>query len=976
MADIKISDLATKVDLILTDLLAVSDPSGTLFKSDLQKIANLVSTSSGAGFKGALTISEATATDLADGFYFPSESGDYVLANGVTKTVVLTNNLVILVVGATHTTLDMLVNPITTSVSKTFDKTNDDDAASMKAIADEFNPLIAQKLSKNINITPFYKWSDSDNHLYNVANINGFGGSAINTLTPNYESHEIVLNTNSSGNFFLQFDGDILKSKLNYDGRVNFNVELTSQNSGSIRFQVRKNNVGSPNYGDTTFTFTAGETKTLSFFSDLPLLPEVASFRIIAISGTALFLNNLTFKQTLISTGIDNVDSLSFETEFLATKDNLSVSIAKEVVNRNSAILNEKTERISEDLKNEDFSRNVVNQKIWLSTADHPDIEKYRKFILDFKNVSGFVESGEYYIDKIARVSEDVNDPNYNIIEIRVRDSSGVILRELIPIGTGVQTFLSRYTNHDANITVDWNELYFMYNGGGFTGGTFANAPLNNDTIFAEESFYSLLNKENEFKSIVNIHENWDSRDTAISFTNPNHATIGASYVQNKGITIDISDYGTGSKILVSNQLLKIKPSDYFAISVKYNVNSENMTDGVENEVGVSDVLGNNSAGFDITLNRSGQSVVAQFGGQMITGQKRTQSKIVKAPVGGQFASDWRLFLSTSMSLLENKGIDLNYTIEEICIYPIGRNIDFISQFQDSNLSRFLESLNAKEIAEKKHFVNHAYTASNLLNFYTGKRLFVYSASVWETLVQATFIADRTGLLFNSTMARDGLDGYVNTTQGGAQLTPVISGGNGSNKASGDSHFARIVTSWEHYVTNYGSREGNVIMLPFGYNHPGANPTTGNMKPFIAGGTAIEDDDFGLDRASNPPFTDYVNYERDLVADNTLDTVASYGSYLRGIVEFILAKDPFCEIFIPTIYFAENYDHPARRLYDAQIAVNIQVAKEYGFSSPRVDLRAGVTGLNKKSILKDGIHPEKVVGERSALAVLAAMGAI
>lgn len=116
MADIKISGLATKADLILTDLLAVSNTDGTLFKSDLQTFANLFSTVSGVDFKGALTISQATATDLADGFYFPSESGDYVLANSQTKTVVLTNNLVILIVGATHTTLDMIVSPVTISV--------------------------------------------------------------------------------------------------------------------------------------------------------------------------------------------------------------------------------------------------------------------------------------------------------------------------------------------------------------------------------------------------------------------------------------------------------------------------------------------------------------------------------------------------------------------------------------------------------------------------------------------------------------------------------------------------------------------------------------------------------------------------------------------------------------------------------------------------------------------------------------------
>lgn len=148
MANIKISELAKKADLILTDLLAVSDTGGTLFKGDLQTFSNLFSTVSNVAFKGALTISEATATDLADGFYFPSESGDYVLANSVTKTVALSNNLVILIVGATHTTLDIIVSAISLTVSTTFDETNNVNPATQKASFDKFNPLIEDKAPK------------------------------------------------------------------------------------------------------------------------------------------------------------------------------------------------------------------------------------------------------------------------------------------------------------------------------------------------------------------------------------------------------------------------------------------------------------------------------------------------------------------------------------------------------------------------------------------------------------------------------------------------------------------------------------------------------------------------------------------------------------------------------------------------------------------------------------------------------------
>lgn len=233
MADIKYSELATKANLILTDLLAVSDTSGTLYKSDLQTFSNLFSATSGVDFKGSLSISDAAGTP-ADGWYFPSENGDYIV-NSITKTVVLTNNINILIIGATHTTFEMLVIPVTTSLEDTtYDATDNVNGATMNLSYKEdlSNGIINQypcfllnddsiNVKTEVNSTPRYLVYQSFKEL----NIYGSDNSKRHKITlfrvdesgtGNYRI--IIYREETAGNWSSIYDYETSTITVNADG--------------------------------------------------------------------------------------------------------------------------------------------------------------------------------------------------------------------------------------------------------------------------------------------------------------------------------------------------------------------------------------------------------------------------------------------------------------------------------------------------------------------------------------------------------------------------------------------------------------------------------------------------------------------------------------------------------------------------------------------------------------------------------------
>lgn len=647
----------------------------------------------------------------------------------------------------------------------------------------------------------------------------------------------------------------------------------------------------------------------------------------------------------------------------------------------------------NQDVKKLYEANRVINQQVFESSANHSNIENLKKFILDIKAKARFVDNVNYYLSSVARLTSNTEDPNYNLLRFQIRQEDDV--RVMYSSGfeiknEGIEKLTLISGDYTAVVSVDWSAFTTLTGAVDFTETQLYNGSF----LSSNKSFLDLTLVEQKELKIQNIYENWNNNLATIPFNfDETHATTTPTYVQNQGITIDIDNYGDdGFLRLKGIEKYNFKPHDYVAVKVKYKINSENMTDGVQNIPGENDVFGNNGAGFRVGFEISGIGTHGDFGGSFMTGHYREATRLMKFPTNAQTSNQYNLYIQTKMTALEDKGIDVNYTISELTIYPLGnedvpKDKAFFESLNEINFDYFLESLNNKEISDTKEteeFYKHAMTATNVTNYYTGKALFVYSASVWETQWQAKMIAARTGMIFDETIARDGRDGYSETTFGGAQLTPVLVGTRSKN--AGENHFARIVETWEYYVNNYGSPKGNVVILPFGFNHPGVDGN-GDMKPFISGGVAKESIDFGIDFETNPPYTDYVNFERDLVADNTIPNitydvngnptnngVASYGSYLRGIVEFILSKDPFCQIFIPTTYYASGWGGVGRVSTNNRNAVNIQVAREYGFTAPRVDLMVGLNQYTKH-LLKDVVHPERFVGYRSALAVLTSMGA-
>tara|TARA_R110000796_G_scaffold74222_1_gene166778 strand:- start:405 stop:2720 length:2316 start_codon:yes stop_codon:yes gene_type:complete len=626
-----------------------------------------------------------------------------------------------------------------------------------------------------------------------------------------------------------------------------------------------------------------------------------------------------------------------------------------------------------------------VNQKVFADVATQSGI---KDFILDFKSLHGFEVAKQYYIKSILRVSSDTLNPDYYTIRFDVRDTSGSRVAyntvsqkdENDVIKTGVESFNLNTGVLEMQIVVNWSNIVL------FTAPNSDATLLNNEDLY-KDSFQQLLFSRNSEVEFKNVFENYNFQLSAPDYGTPTEPTgFNITYAQNDGITFDIVNYTSGRGGVKFDKNFAFKPKDYLAIQVSYRVNSENMTfgGGLPSSVG-----GNNSAGFELTMLRQGVGATAKFGGLFVTGKTRTETALVKIPDSAQFSGEYRLDILSVMTALSNIGVDLSFTIEEIAIFNLGnedvdKDKELFESLTPQNLDNFLPLLNTKNPFNPKKVTPYALLANKLSGWYSDKVMFVYSASVWETLIQGKYISERTGMVFDETIARDGKDGFVSTTKGGSQLTPVITGA--ASKETGDSHYAKVINTWNHYQLTYGKKSRNVVFLPFGYNHPGVN-SAGVMKPFIAGGTAIEDATFGLDRSNHPPYTVTTSFEFDLASDSTIpmrtynasgvatnNGVPSYGSCLRGVVEFILEKDPSCEIFIPTIYFNVEEDSIYRASFDALIAVNIEVAKEYGFSAPRVDLRAGVNSKSKLRLLKDAIHPNFLVGTRSAMACLAEMG--
>lgn len=92
MSTIKINELAT-ADISLSDFFAKADANGIASKNTIQNLATLITTAGDVAFKGGLSIADTPT----EGWYFATETGDYIIG-GTTISVNVTNTLTIIIV--------------------------------------------------------------------------------------------------------------------------------------------------------------------------------------------------------------------------------------------------------------------------------------------------------------------------------------------------------------------------------------------------------------------------------------------------------------------------------------------------------------------------------------------------------------------------------------------------------------------------------------------------------------------------------------------------------------------------------------------------------------------------------------------------------------------------------------------------------------------------------------------------------------
>ena len=92
---VKYNQLTPKAELILTDLLGVASADGVLYSSTLEKLQFFLSTLDGVSFKG--TISAGTYATKDAGWYFASNTGNYVMGS-TTIAVDVSDTLTIIIV--------------------------------------------------------------------------------------------------------------------------------------------------------------------------------------------------------------------------------------------------------------------------------------------------------------------------------------------------------------------------------------------------------------------------------------------------------------------------------------------------------------------------------------------------------------------------------------------------------------------------------------------------------------------------------------------------------------------------------------------------------------------------------------------------------------------------------------------------------------------------------------------------------------
>ena len=133
-------NLLTEAILTNERLFAFSDANGNLFRTDFSKLASAMEAIGVSGFKN--TINKDSIAPTEDGIYVCTNSGTYT--NFGLEVVDLDNTFVMISVESNQTSFIQVQVPLTYPLKTTFDKTNNIDGATMKAIDDYYQPKITK----------------------------------------------------------------------------------------------------------------------------------------------------------------------------------------------------------------------------------------------------------------------------------------------------------------------------------------------------------------------------------------------------------------------------------------------------------------------------------------------------------------------------------------------------------------------------------------------------------------------------------------------------------------------------------------------------------------------------------------------------------------------------------------------------------------------------------------------------------------
>ena len=159
MSTIKFNELASKGTITLTDLLAIADANGVVYKSTTQKLQTFLNTIGTIGYQGVLLAASATAS--ADGIYLAGDSGTYTNNGGLV--VNLSNTITFISVTDTQTTFSKVEIPLTVNSETIFDPVNNTQPATMQGI-DRFlklrNEAIQITYENNKNLFSNVVWGE------------------------------------------------------------------------------------------------------------------------------------------------------------------------------------------------------------------------------------------------------------------------------------------------------------------------------------------------------------------------------------------------------------------------------------------------------------------------------------------------------------------------------------------------------------------------------------------------------------------------------------------------------------------------------------------------------------------------------------------------------------------------------------------------------------------------------------------------